>query len=131
MLAMNGHNSRHRNTSRQRLTAHLSLQMRRYFLYSPARRPSSESLQQVCQSDQVFVAKKGSSSGKLDERIEPSGICTARQNRTQLAFGVVKVHPILTPVVAVFQQLKLSPEQRMERMGYPEMSLRTALMRCN
>jgi transposase len=36
----------------------------------------------------------------------------------------------LAPVVAVFQQLKLAPEQRMERMGYAEMSLRTALMRC-
>jgi hypothetical protein len=43
----------------------------------------------------------------------------------------VEVHPILTPVVAVFQQLKLAPEQRMERMGYAEMFLRTALMRRN
>jgi hypothetical protein len=84
--------------------------MRRYFLYSLARHPSSESLQQVCQPDQVFVAKEGSSSGNLDERIEPSGIRTARQNRTQLAFGVVKVHAILAPVVAVFEQLKLAPE---------------------
>jgi hypothetical protein len=95
------------------------------------RRSSSESLQQVCQSHQVFVAKEGSSRRKLDEWIDSSDIRTVRQNRTQLAFGVVEVHAILTPVVAVFQQLKLAPEQWMKRMGYTEMFLRTAFLRCN
>ena len=42
----------------------------------------------------------------------------------------MKVHPILAPVVTVFQQLKLAPEQWMEGMGYVEMFLRTTLMRC-
>jgi hypothetical protein len=95
------------------------------------RRSSSQSLQQVCQSNQVFVSKEGSSRRKLDERIDSSDIRTARQNRTQLAFGIVEVHAILAPVVAVFQQLKLAPEQRMEWMDYAEMFLRSALTRCN
>jgi hypothetical protein len=95
------------------------------------RRSSSESLQQVCQSHQVFVAKEGSSRRKLDERIGSSDIRTARQNRTQLAFGLVEVHAILAPVVTVFQQLKLALEQWMERMGYMDMFLRTGFLQCN
>jgi hypothetical protein len=104
--------------------------VRRYSLYSLAGRFSSEFLQQVRQSDQIFVSKEGSSSRNLNERIDSSDIRAACQNRTQLPLGVVKVHPILTPVVAVFQQLKLAPEQGMEGMGYAEMFLGTVLMRC-
>jgi len=104
--------------------------VRHYSLYSLAGRSSSEFLQQVRQSDQIFVSEEGSSSRNLNERVDSSDIRAARQNRTQLPLGVVKVHPILTPVVAVFQQLKLAPEQRMEGMGYAEMLLRTAVMRC-
>jgi hypothetical protein len=104
--------------------------MRRYLLYSLAGRSSSEFLQQVRQSDQIFVSKEASSSRNLNEGIHSSDISAARQNRTQLPLGVVKVHPILAPVVAVFQQLKLALEQWMEGMGYAEMFLGTALMWC-
>jgi len=105
--------------------------MRRYFLYRLAPCFSSEPLQQVRQSDQVFVSKQGSSSGDLNERIDSSGIRAARQNRLELAFSVVEVHAILAPVVAVFHQFELPPEQRMKRMGYAEVFLRAALTRCN
>jgi len=105
--------------------------MRRYFLYNLARRSSSQSLQQVCESGQVFVSKEGSSRRNLDERIYSSGIRAARQHRLQLAFCVVKVDPIFAPVLAVIHQFELPPEQRMKRMGYAEVFLRTALTRCN
>jgi hypothetical protein len=105
--------------------------MRRYLVYSYAGRFSSDPLQQVCQPDQVFVAKEGSSCGNLNEWIDPSDIRAARQNRPQPASIIVEVHAILTPVVAVFQQLKFASEQRMEGMGYTEMFLWTTLLRCN
>ena len=41
-----------------------------------------------------------------------------------------KIDAVLTPVMAILQKLKLAPEQRMEWMGYAEMLLRTAIMRC-
>jgi hypothetical protein len=49
----------------------------------------------------------------------------------QLAGGVAEVHTVLSPVVAIFNQLELTPEQGMERMGYTESFRRTGFMRCN
>ena len=57
---------------------------------------------QICQSDKILVTKKGSPRGDLHERIDTSRIGTARQNRLHLALGVMEVHAILAPVVAVF-----------------------------
>jgi hypothetical protein len=105
--------------------------MRRYSLYSSARRPSSEFLQQVGQSDQIFVSKEGSSSGNLHERIDSSGIRTTRQNRLQPAFGVAEVHAILAPIIAVFHQFELLSEQGMKLMGYTETFLCIVRMRCD
>ena len=48
-----------------------------------------------------------------------------------MAFGIMVVHAILSPVLAVFDQLELLAAQRMERMRYAEVFARTALMRCN
>ncbi len=81
--------------------------------------------------DQILVAKEGSPSGDCYKRIDASSVSAVRQNRLQLAFGVVEINAVLTPVMAILQKLKLAPEQWMERMGYVEMLLCTDDMRCN
>ena len=93
--------------------------------------PSTESRQQISQSDQVLVAKEGAPGGDLYERINAFDIRTARHNRLQVALGVTEKHAILAPGLVVLDQLELATEQGMEGMRYPEMSRRTAPMRCN
>jgi hypothetical protein len=105
--------------------------VRRYCLYTSAPPCSSKSLQQIRQSDQVFVAKEGPPGGDLYERVNASDVRTARHNRLQLALGVTEEHAILTPGLVEFDQLELATEQGMEGMRYAKMFTRTALMRCN
>lgn len=90
----------------------------------------SFSLHQIRQSDQILVTEEASPRGDLHERVGASRICTTGQNRLETAFSVAKIHTILTPVLAVLDQLKLTTEQRMKRMGYTESLLHTALSRC-
>jgi hypothetical protein len=87
-------------------------------------------LQQIRQSDQILVTEEASTRGYLHERVGTSCICATGQNRLQAAFSVAKIDTILTPVLAVLDQLKLTTEQRMKWMGYTESLLRTALKRC-
>ena len=112
-------------------TADFPLHLRRNSLYTPIASTSSESLQQVRQPEQLFKAKQRSPGSKLYERIHGSGIGAARQDRLQLALGIVEVNAMLTPVLAVVEQFELTLEQRMEGMGYAEMFLPAALTRCN
>jgi len=105
--------------------------LRRDFLYTSARRASSQFLQQDSQLDQVLVAKEGSTGGDFDENIDASGIGAARQNRLQLPFGVIEINAVLTPVLAIFDQFELAPGQRMERMRYAEMLFRIVITGCD
>jgi hypothetical protein len=104
--------------------------VRHYSLYTAAPLCSSKSLQQICQSDQVFVAKEGAPGGDLYKRIDASDIRAARHNRLQVAIGITEGHAILTPGFVIFNQLEFLAEQGVEGMRYPKMFARTALMRC-
>jgi len=42
----------------------------------------------------------------------------------------MEVHPILTPVLSILDELELLPGQRMEGVGYAETFVRIVLMRC-
>jgi hypothetical protein len=48
----------------------------------------------------------------------------------QVAIGITEGHAILTPRFVIFNQLEFLAEQGVERMRYPKMFARTALMRC-
>ena len=85
---------------------------------------------QIRQFEQIVVPEEASAGGDFHERIRSSGIRTVGQNRLQMAFRVVEIDTILAPVLAVLDQLKLAIEQRMERMGYAETPVSTALTRC-
>ena len=104
--------------------------MRRYCLSIPAPPCSPKSLQQIRQSDQIFVPEEASPGGDLYERVDTSDIRTARHNRLQVAFAVKEKRTILTPRLVIFDQLELVTKQRMKRMRYPKMLWRTALKRC-
>lgn len=110
--------------------AQLSLHIRRYYLYT-ARPVSTQSRQQIRQSDQILIAKEGAPGGDLYERIDASDIRAVRHNRLQLALGATEEHAILAPGFLIFDQFEFATEQWMEGMRYPEMFRRTALMRCN
>jgi hypothetical protein len=112
-------------------TAQFSLLCGRYLLYTSGSPPSSKSLQQISQSGQVFVAKKGSLSGDLYERVDASDIRATRHNRLQTTIDGTEEHPILTPSFVIFDQLELTTEQGMERMRYPKIFAHTAPMRCS
>jgi len=105
--------------------------VRRYCLYIPASPCSSKSLQQICQSDQVFVAKEGSPGSDLYEWVDASDIRATRHNRLQLALGVTEEYAILTPGLVIFDQLEFTTEQGVEGMCYPKMLSHTALMQCS
>ena len=92
--------------------------------------PSSNLLQEVGQFDQILVAKQGSPRRDFDKNIAPSGIRAVGWNRLQLAVGGVEINAILAPVIPKFHQLELTPGQRMERVGYVEMFLRTVVVEC-
>jgi len=111
--------------------AQFPLHVRRYCLYTPAPPCSSKSLQQIRQSEQVFVAKEGSSGGDLYERVDASDIRAARHNGFQLAFGATEGHAIFTPGFVIFDQLEFTTEQGMEWVRDPKMFAYTALMRCS
>src|ERR1043166_7079405 len=92
---------------------------------------SSDTLQQLRQLHQIRSAEKRSTRGDLHKRIDTCHIGAARWNRPHLSFRVEEIHAIIAPVVAVFDQFELLPEQWMERMGYTKMFLRTVIMRCS
>jgi hypothetical protein len=90
--------------------AYLSLHLATLLPLQSGRGISLVSLQQIRKSDQILVAEKASTGRDLHEHIDPAGIGTVGQNRLQMAFSVAEVNSVLTPVRAVFDQLKLAAE---------------------
>jgi|SRR5215472_7472149 len=103
---------------------------RRNFFYRQTQPSSFSPLQQIRQSDQILVTEEAPPCGDLNECVYASCICTTGQYRLQAPFSVAKIDTILTPVLAILDQLKLATEQRMKGMGYAELPPRTALTRC-
>jgi hypothetical protein len=54
-----------------------------------------------------------------------------RRNGAQFSLGIVKVDPVLSPVVAIRDQLELLAPQRMVRMDYFEVGIGKVTMRCS
>src|SRR5215471_5941226 len=88
-------------------------------------------LYQVGQLQQIVVAKQTPSCGQDHEWICRQHSRPARWNRAQEAAAVVKVNSVLTPVVAVSDQLEPLASQWMIWMDNLESSVRTVAMRCS
>jgi hypothetical protein len=106
--------------------------MRRNLLYGdqPAV-SSSKLLHQIDQLEQVLEAKQASASGHCHEWIFRHHRGPTCRNGPQLICGVVEVDPVLTPVVAIRDQLELLSSQGMVRVGYLEVGIRNVTMRCS
>jgi hypothetical protein len=83
--------------------AYLSLQKRRYLLYTAL----AKRLQQIRQPDEIFIPKPRTSAADLNERVDAAGIGAIRQNRLYVAFRILKAHTILAPVVPILKQFEL------------------------
>jgi hypothetical protein len=101
------------------MPAYLSLHKRRNLIYST----SSQLLHQVHQLEQVLIAKETSAAGHGDKGIWGHHRGPACWNRAQTPISVVEVNSILTPVMAIGDQLELLTSQRMVRMRYLEVGI--------
>ena len=87
--------------------------MRRYSLYTLCSPDSPELLQQVGQLQQIVVTKQTPTCGQDHEWVYRQHRRPTRWNRAQEAASVVEVDSILSPVVAVGDQLEVLASQRM------------------
>jgi hypothetical protein len=92
---------------------------------------SSKLLHQLHQPEQVLVAKEASAAGYCYKRIFRHYRRPTRWNGAQLPRPIMKVDPVLAPVVAIRDQLELLTPQRMVRMDYFEVAIRNVTMRCS
>ena len=105
--------------------------MRRYYLYRLLAVSSSKLLHQIHELDQILVAEETSTSGDRNKRIRCGCRSPTRWNRTQMPLGIVKVDPILSPVMPIGHQLELLASQRMVRVGYLEVGIDKVPMPCS
>src|ERR1700745_3027476 len=111
--------------------ASFHLHMRRYCLYTLNSALSSRLLQKVGQLQQIVIAEQTPAGGQHNKWICGQQGRPARWNRAQNAVAVVKVNSILTPVMAIGDQLEPLALQRMMWMDDLEESVGTVAMRCS
>src|SRR5215469_6499737 len=105
--------------------------MRHYSLYTLCSPDSPELLQQVGQLQQIVVTKQTPTCGQDHEWIYRQHRRPTRWNRAQEAAFVVEVDSILSPVVAVGDQLETLAIQRMMRVNHFKSTVGTVAMRCS
>src|SRR5579863_7510400 len=105
--------------------------MRRYSLYTVDGPESSALLHKIHQLQQIVVAEQTPSCRQYHEWIHRQHCRPARWNRAQNAAAVVEVNSILTPVVAVGDQLETLAPQRMVWMDDLKGTVGTVGMRCS
>src|SRR5262245_42599123 len=105
--------------------------MRRYCLYTPRSRDSSCLLHHIAQLCRIFVAKQAPTRGQNSKWICGQHRRPARWNRAQEPTAVMKVNSILSPVVAIGDQLETLASQWMVWMDDPKGTVGTAGMRCS
>src|ERR1041385_3126872 len=105
--------------------------MRRYCLYTRNFPASSCLLHQIGQFQQIVVAEQTPSSGQHHEWICGQHCRPARWNRAQNAVAVMEVDSLLSPVVAVGDQLEALASQRMVWMDNLKGTVGTVGMRCS
>jgi len=111
--------------------AYLSLRLRHNFPYGAPAPNLSQLFYQFRYLEQVLEAKSTSATGHCHEWIFRHYRCPARWNRAQTTFGIVEIDSIFAPVIAIGDQLKFLPSQRMVWMDYLKVSAGMFIMRCS
>ena len=114
-----------------RVSAYLSLRMRRNLLYDPLAVFSLKLLHQRDQLDQVLVAKEASTTGHRHKRIFRRHRGPACWKGAQASLGIVEVDAVLSPVVAIRNQLELLAPQRMVWVDDFKNGIGMVVMRCS
>jgi hypothetical protein len=100
-------------------------------LYTSSAATSSKLLHQIRQLEQVLIPKQASAAGYRYKRIFRHNRGPTRRNGAQFPLVIVKVDPVLGPVVAMRDQFELAALQRMMRMDYFEVRIGKITMRCS
>ncbi len=107
--------------------------LRRYFLDTPGKiclprgcllLPLVDSLQEVSQSQEILHLKSCATCSHDDTWIGRDKTGPGRWERSYMIRGLVERDPILSPVVAIIEDLKLLSVQGMKGMGNGENSFR-------
>ena len=84
---------------------------------------TASAVDQLGQRQQVGRGERATARGEDHERIYRRDIGPGRRQGEQHAVLVVQVNPVLTPVLAVHDELVLPPEQRVEPMRHAHASV--------
>ena len=85
---------------------------------------------QVRQPQQAHRSESAPARRDHHERISGNDISPPRRQREQHAIRVVQMNPVLTPVVAVRDELEVPAEQRMEPVRHTHTSVPIIWIRC-
>jgi len=86
-------------------------------------RQGAQPADQVSQRQQAIDGERAAAVRDHRERIGGHDIGPPGGQGEQLAVLVVQVDPVLTPVLAVHDELEVPAGQRMEQVGYPDTSV--------
>lgn len=90
----------------------------------------AEPSEEICQFEQLRRPEVTTAGGDLDERVKRGAIGPAQRQGAQGAVFVEEKGTLLAPVLALADELELTPRQRMEGMRYPESSSRRVPTGC-
>ena len=98
---------------------------------APAAWLPAKPVDQIGQGEQAIGGERAAAIRDHRERIDSPGVGPARQEREQLPVLVAQVDPVLTPVLAVLDELILPAGQRVERVGHPDAPVPIARIGCS
>ena len=75
---------------------------------------------QISQRQQAIGGERAPSGRDYHERVRRSRVGPPGWQREQLPVLVVQANPVLTPVLAVLDELEVPPGQRVERVRHPD-----------
>ena len=86
---------------------------------------------QVSQRQQAIGGERAPSGRDHHERVRRSRVGPPGWQREQLPVLVMQADPVLTPVLAVLDELEVPPGQRVERVRHPDASVPIVRIGCS
>ena len=92
---------------------------------------SAEPVDQARGGQQAIGGERAPAGRDHHERVRRSRVGPCCWQREQLPALVVEVDPVLTPVLAVLDELEVPAGQRVERVRYPDAPVPIVRIRCS